>query len=132
MQFIAVANIDCRIYGWSPTTPGPGDTFADLDTEFHVAGETWTRFWLFVDFENLQITQWVGDETRAPVRIYDQAQFDAMDPANLESFWFELNSSQSRSDPETLYVWGKNLVVLKDLGSLDAVQSLVSQGDQTR
>lgn len=128
----AVALIDCRIYGWNPTTPGPADTFAPLDAEFHVAGNTWTRFWFFADFENLEASMWVGDETRAPQAVYARSQFEDMSPENLESFWFEFNSSQSRSDPETIFTWGRNLVVLQGVANYEAAESLVMQGDQTR
>lgn len=127
-----VASTDCRIYGWSPSAPGPADTFADLDAEFDVAPETWTRYWMFIDWENLQVSMWVGDETRAPIAIYDRSEFNSMSPAALESFWFEFNSSQSRSDPETLYTWGRNLVVLRNIAGHAAALSLVEQGDQTR
>ena len=120
-----VSLIDCRIYGWEPSAPGAADTYAELDQQFRVQPDTWTRFWIFVDWDNLEITQWVGDETNAPVRIYDRAQFESMSPADFGGFWFEFNSSQERSDPDTIYIWGRNLAVLKSLESLDSAQALV-------
>jgi hypothetical protein len=48
--------------------------------------------------------------------------------ATLQSFWFEFNSSQTRMGSEEIYIWGRNLVILRDLSSFDEAAALVDVG----
>ncbi|MEM9863386.1 MAG: hypothetical protein AAF938_17450 [Myxococcota bacterium] len=127
-----VARVDMRVYGWDPVVEGPFDTIGELDASFDIAPDTWTRFWVFVDWANLAVTMWVSDETRAPVRIYDETAFNSMAPSTFSGFWFEYNSSQERSDPSTLRIWGRNLVVLVGLDSLEIAEQLVGLSESGR
>jgi len=123
-----IAKIDVRRYVWggegdsAPMGRGGCGGQCQLN-EFTVMPETWTRFWAFVDFESAQFSLWVADENRAPVQLFDNYPLVITSPLN--AFWFEWNSSQSRTGGADAYIWFRNFVVMRDLSDPDAV---VAQG----
>lgn len=124
-----VARVDARVYGsQSGVSIGPADSAAPQSGEFMVRPDKWTQHWAFIDFTNNRFSYWVGDEDRTAVAILRSIPFDWQ--ANYGSrygfnqFWFEFNTSQSRSGPEA-NMYGRNLVVLKDVADL---QHFIAQG----
>ena len=117
-----VAMLDARGYIWDPS----GQPLAGQVNEFTIGGDKWTRFWAFVDFDNLQFSFWVADEDTAPVKLFDQLQYSNMS-GGLDNFWFEFNTSQD--GPDGLYLWGRNLAVLRDVSD---AESIVLQGAPIR
>lgn len=121
-----IGRIDFRRYVWS--APGNSVPLPNQQNEFVISPNTWTRYWAFVDFDNQEVTVWVADTKRDPVMLLDRFKFSDMSAgdltAGLDSFWFQYNSSQSRSGPE-LYTWARNLVVLRDISN---PSFLVQQG----
>lgn len=127
-----VARTDVRHYGsGSGVASGPFDSVGGQTGEFNILPEVWTRFWVFVDFDNNRFAYWVGDENRATVPILDFVPFNWM--ANygsgfgFDEFWMEFNTSQSRNGPES-YLWGRNIVVLRNVSDPTAVVEAGSQG----
>ncbi len=90
--------------------------------DFTVQGNTWTRYWCFVDFDNETYSFWMADENNSPVKLFDN--FAMNYTTGLNSFWFEYNSSNSRTGPE-IYGWFRNFVVLQNVENVDAI---VAQG----
>ena len=126
-----VARVDARVYGnQSGVEIGPADSVAQQSAEFNVLPDKWTRFWVFVDFDNNLLSYWVGDEDRATTQIFDDVPFDwaATYGAGfgLDQFWFEFNTSQSRTSAEPACFWGRNLVVLRDVADPADVVALGS------
>ena len=100
-----------------------------MASNFTAQGDTWVRFWLFLDLDNNEGSQWIADETQAPVLIHDRnlLTFSGADGTGtdtgpgIDQFWFEYNSSQSRTDAmPDLFAWFRNFVVLKDLSFAEA------------
>ena len=90
--------------------------------DFDVQVDTWTRYWCYVDFDNKTFSFWVADENNPPVKLFDN--FTINYPYGLNAFWFEYNSSQSRTGPE-INAWFRNFVVLQNVSDVDAT---VAQG----
>lgn len=118
-----VAKIDGRVYfdrdGWQP---GASDVdgrrvgansryFAD----FCVRGDTWTSFWVYIDYSALTWSYWAADDTRDPVKIIDAFRQEAMD-GPIDGFRFQWNSSQEgRNEEATLHLWARNFVALRNV-----------------
>jgi|GEM_PF-4045464 len=115
-----VAEVDGRSYIWSPEeTP-----MSHQVGKFTIKGDTWTRFWAYVDFDRRRFSLWVADEKTSPKEIYRDYQFNDM-TGGLDNFWFEFNSSQSRAGGAALNIWARNFVVLRNVGNVEA---LIEQG----
>lgn len=124
-----VAKVDGRVYhdrdGWQPDASnvdgrrvGPN---AGYFTDFCVRGDTWTSFWVYVDYATLSWSYWAADDTRAPVKIIDGFRQDAMDGA-IDGFRYQWNSSQEGRDAGvTLYLWGRNFVALRNVADPQAL-----------
>lgn len=124
-----VGTIDTRSYIWG----GGGQPIKNPpDAVFEIVGDRWIRYWVFVDLDNgPQYTLWIGDEQRAPVRVYDRFTFSGQGASpGIDGFWFEHNSSQGRTGGPTLYIWERNIAVLRNI-NLTQAQSWVDAGDQT-
>ena len=125
-----VAKADTRIYHFTPAV-GDQSPLEPQQSEFNFAAEAWTRFWALVDFDNNTYSYWIADETRAPVVINDAVglSYDNFPNGNegLDWFWFEHNSSQSRT-PGTplLYIWGRHFAVLRDVADASALVAAYS------
>lgn len=121
-----VAAVDTRSYWFAPAQ-GSDQPVQPQVGSFDIKPDTWTRFWAFVDFANGQYSYWVADETSGPVVIHDAIGIDysPLPPGagpGLDTFWFEHNSSQSRTaGTPDLFIWGRNLVVLKDVSDASGV-----------
>lgn len=125
-----VARVDIRIYGTGDGYSLVSGALAPQTGEFYVLPNVWTRHWVFLDFDNDEMSYWVGDETRANVTILDHVPMDwslAFPGAEFTEFWFEFNTSSHKDAgaPEIPF-WARNLVFLKDVSN---ASSLVSQGD---
>lgn len=116
-----ISRIDLRRYNW--VAPGRDTAVPGQVNEFIVQGEIWTRFWAYVDFDHLQFSLWVADETTAPVTLFDRLQFTNMDNG-LDYFWFEHNSSQTRDGGKELHIWGRNFVVLHNVKNAHEIVAL--------
>lgn len=116
----AVAKVDVRTYIWSPAQ----QPLSGQSRDFTIKGGKWTRFWAFVDFSSREFSLWIADEDTHPVRVFDKRQFSSMS-GGLNNFWFEFNSSQSRSGGASLNVWGRNFIALRNVSN---VESIVSGG----
>ena len=131
-----VARVDVRIYGGpdsqnpSGYQVGPFDSIAPQVGEFNVLPDVWVRHWLFIDFDNKQLSYWVGDENRTNVIILDHVGLDynlSWPGQNFNTFWFEFNSSRAYNlGAPALNCWARNLVILKNVSNSS---SLVAQGD---
>jgi len=115
-----VAGTDIRIYG---TSPVDNDPLAPQASTFFIEPETWTRYWALVDIDSQNVSLWMADETRAAVLVYDAVPITLTGGFQFEQFWFEYNSSQSRTGP-ALTGWFTSLVVMHDVSD---VSSLLSQ-----
>ena len=126
--FVAMA--DSRVYHFTPAM-GESQPLMPQVGQFALRPDNWTRFWAYVDFVANEYTYWIADEETAPVVIHERIGLAystfPMGSAGLNQFWFEHNSSQSRSagSPE-LFIWGRNLVVLRDVADPDAIVSMYS------
>src|SRR5690606_35491173 len=105
-----VGRVDVRTY-YGPT--GPADSLVGQSGEFNILPNTWTRYWVFLDYDNDTFSLWVGDDQRAPVVLYDRAPYN-MSGNEINQFWFEYNTSQNRNGP-LKYVWGRNLAILRNV-----------------
>ena len=120
-----VARLDVRAYGnQSGVSIGEGDSVQPQTGEFNIQPDTWTRFWMYCDFANNEMTYWVNDANQGTVTLHDAVPFNWTQNYGsgfgFTSFWFEFNTSQSRSGPEQ-YHYGRNLVVLKDVSNPQAL-----------
>ncbi len=121
-----VAAVDTRIYWFTPAV-GDDSPLEPQIGSFDIKPDTWTRFWAFVDFDNSKYSYWIADETTAPVVINDAvglsyANYPPTNSPGLDTFWFEHNSSQSRTaGTPVLHIWGRNLVVLTGVSDAAAV-----------
>jgi hypothetical protein len=127
----AVALLDMRVYGGGAAY-AVGDTGSDSllrANDFDVAADTWTHFWAFLDFESNAVSYWAADEVRRPVRVSDQSMLDwsTQYGADLafDQFWFEFNTSQSRDTGPEAHMYGRNLVVLRNLDGVAEAEALV-------
>lgn len=125
------ARADVRVYGdQSGVEVGAADSVAPQAGEFEFLPETWTRFWVFVDFDGNQLSYWVGDEERPVVTVLDAVPFDWLqnygDGFGFDEFWFEFNTSQSRDSSEEPCFWGRNLAILRDVDDPAALVALGS------
>jgi hypothetical protein len=125
-----IAKVDTRVY---PSPGTPRDTVQPQLAQFTVKPGAWTRRWAFVEFvtpTTVRYSEWIADETRAPVRIFNRASLTLPNIGGLNQFWFEYNSSQTRTaGAGPLVSWFRDLVVLAGLSESEAVL-LVSQGAQ--
>lgn len=115
-----LAELDIRRYNFGFS----GDDTPPTDVRFILQPDRWTRFWTLVDFTTNQFSLWVADEQRQPVLVVDRLQFTNFN-GGLDQFWYEFNSSQSRSGGASLAIWTRNLVILRDVADPDTI---VSQG----
>lgn len=115
-----IARLDGRTYVWNPAE----QPMSPQAREFTVRADTWTRFWAYVNFNTRRFSLWVADEDNDPVRVFNEYQFSSMS-GGLDNFWFEFNSSQSRSGGNSLDIWSRNFVVMRNV---DDVVSIVTQG----
>jgi hypothetical protein len=111
-----VAQLDVRPYEDAPTgdpTYGSG-SMAQRKATFNVREETWTRFWVYFDFDQNNVTYWVGDRQSGPVLLYDRVPYS--NSAGILAFWYEFNTSQEgRNGPERA-IFNRNWVALRNLG----------------
>jgi hypothetical protein len=125
-----VARVDVRGYGnKAGYSQGAAETIAPQDGEFNILPDVWVRHWFLLDFDNKKVWYWIGDENRANVTILDNVDFDfsVAFSTKFDEFWFEFDSSQDRTaGTPVLNIWGRNLVVLKDV---TGASSIVAQGD---
>jgi hypothetical protein len=112
-----ICAIDVRAYaqvGSNVTNDAP---VSPQRTEFQVAPETWTRFWVEVEIVETgfdRVSLWIADEKRNAVQVLDRRELESA--GSLTNFWFEYNGSESRTGgPLVAYV--RNLVVLRDVAS---------------
>ncbi len=120
----SIAASDLRLYQFD-NLEGEQQPAEPQDARFVIEPDTWTRFWAFVDFDAGTYSQWIADSDRAPVQVFDALSIDyASHGGGLDWFWFEYNSSQSRTGGE-LRGWFRNLVVVQDMS--DAA-GLVAEG----
>lgn len=131
----AIAYVDIRAYGGLVTqtggqqTPEGGnyssDSVSPIANHYRLKAEVWHSFWLFVDWDNNELSMWVAEAGEAPVLVYDRntATFNT----NLQRFVFEFNTSQDRS-PQTppINTWGRNVVSLRN-PTFAEVAALVGQ-----
>lgn len=114
----AVGLVNFRRYQWP--AQGREQPMPEQLRVFEILPDTWIRYWVFVDFENLTMSAWIAIEGQKPVQLFDEFQYDSMKPKNpivltgLDSFWFQFSSSQNRVGPP-LTVWGRNLQILRDI-----------------
>ncbi len=73
----------------------------------------WNRYWALVDLDSKEYSLWMADEDRNAVSIYDKAPVP--DLVGLNGFWWEFDTSQSRSGPAGIFGWFRNLVVLHNV-----------------
>jgi hypothetical protein len=125
-----VARTDVRTYG--SVERGPADSVTGQTGEFRILPDTWTRFWMLLDFDNNRLSYWVGDENRPTVAILNAVPYNWSaaygSGFKFDQFWFEFNTSQSRSSSEEAYFWGRNLVILKDVEDALSIVELGSNG----
>ncbi len=127
-----VARTDVRYYGsGSGVAEGPQDSVGGQTGEFRVLPEVWTRFWVFIDFDNNRLAYWVGDMNRDTETILNFVPFNWTQNYGsgfgIDEFWLEFNSSQQRTGPEA-YLWGRNVVVLRDVNDPTAIVEAGSNG----
>ncbi|MBN1671024.1 MAG: hypothetical protein JXR37_08335 [Kiritimatiellae bacterium] len=123
-----VAEIDARRYIWGGDglaqpmgADGPG---GDCQTgQFTVMPVTWTRFWASVNFDTGTFSLWVADENTLPVTLFDA--YRLVITTKLDNFWWEFNSSQTRTGGADAYIWFRNFVVMQDVSDPSAI---VAQG----
>lgn len=122
-----VGMIDVRGYGNTDGySVGSADSIAPMANQFYMMPDTWTRHWFYLDFRNDEISYWVADETRSSVAVLDGVHFDfqvAFGGRAIDQFWFEHNSSQARqtAGQDPVYIWGRNLAVLRDISDPEAL-----------
>ena len=91
--------------------------------EFFVMPETWTRYW--ASFEHVvvggvdywELSLWVADENRDPVRILAGSQLLPSSTDGLwRSFWLEYNTSVNdvRAGRGDLVNYVRNIAMLRD------------------
>lgn len=134
-----VARVDARVYGNKVGVEiGPGDSAAPQTGEFQTRPNVWVKHWAFVDFDNNRFSYWVGDEQRATVRILNAIPFNWRanygERYGFNQFWFEFNTSQKRSPDPSAYIYGRNLVILRDVSNVDDIVARGNAGnvDTTR
>lgn len=123
------ARADMRVYGdQSGVEVGPADSVAPQAGEFEFLPETWTRFWVVMDFDQNQLSYWVGDTDQPITQVLDDVPFDwtgNYGPGfGVDEFWFEFNTSQARTSDEEPCFWGRNLAILRDVEDPDALVAL--------
>ncbi len=89
---------------------------------FEVQVDTWTRYWVFIDFGANTLTFWMADEKNTPIKQFDA--FPVIWSQGVNGFWFEYNSSQDRTGPE-ISAWFRNFAVLRNVSNVNAI---VAQG----
>ena len=124
----SISTVDVRLYyhdsaeGRAPAGPQAA--------QFIIEPSTWTRYWAYVDFDTSTFSMWMADENRQPIALFAAlpiAWTNGHSRTNnflLNQFWFEYNSSQSRTGPE-LFAWFRNFVVMKNVAD---VNSVIAQG----
>lgn len=108
-----VARIDVRGYGNHPTT---SDVLNNQSGEFIVQPNVWTSYWALIDYDSNTFSLWVGDENRPPVAIHVNSPVNFAG-REVNQFWFEFNTSQSRIGPEA-HIWGRNSIILRNVDSV--------------
>ncbi|MEM7605391.1 MAG: hypothetical protein AAF411_08540 [Myxococcota bacterium] len=128
-----VGYLDIRAYGGVSTglggdrTPCGGNygsgSVSPHANNFAVMPEVWTRFWMFIDWDENRFSYWAADDDRAPVIVFDGNEANFGD--DLQRFVFEFNTSQDEPMPREAHIYGRNLVYLADI-SLGEVEPLVA------
>ena len=118
----SIARLDVRTY-IGASDPGPADSVGSDIGDFYVYPDVWTTYAMFMDISNNEASYWAWDENQSPVQILDREGVP-FSGQGWSEFWFEYNSSQSRSGQPEAYAWGRNLAILRDL-TLSEAQSLI-------
>lgn len=121
-----VCYVDMRTYvgGFSPTADALGPQLQQVA----LRANKWSRYWVFVDGNTMEVSFWIAREGEAPILLLDKAAVTSTAIRNHNTFGFELNTSQEGGtglNYETHH-WGRNWACLKDL-PLTSVQALVNQ-----
>ena len=116
-----ISTVDFRGYGGGWEFDGDDSPLDGQVAQFVIAPESWTRYWVYCDFEARHVDVWISDETRDPVQIFDKT-FNDMS-VGTSSVKFQFNSSQTRTGGEPVSVWNRNFVMLRNLE--DDPQTLV-------
>lgn len=122
-----VGTVNVRTYQQdAPIAVEGGDRLGPQTGQFTIMAETWVRHWAYMDFDNNEFSYWVWAEGQELTQIHDRV-FHHLDET-MRSFWFEFNSSQDREGGDEIYIWGRNLVILRDLPSFGFAQQLIQEG----
>jgi hypothetical protein len=127
-----VASIDLRTYGSPGTTPsGEWQIATGHFTQFLVKSGKWTRIWRYEDLDTDDMTIWIGDEDRAPVKVMDAVSFTAL--ANWAGFTYQHITSQDtgNSGPADVSFCTRNFAIVRAIDDIADAQALVDEGDQT-
>ena len=108
-----ISAVDFRGYGGGWDFDGTDQPLDGQIAEFIIAPESWTRYWVYCDFDALQVDVWISDETREPVQIMSKTFTDMS--VGVSSVSFQFNSSQERTGGDSVFVWNRNFVLLQDL-----------------
>jgi hypothetical protein len=114
---VGIGGADARPYAdLGPNSrEGSGGRIEPMRTEFIIAPQTWTRYWVQIELRPTdwdRVSWWMADENRTPVQLLDRVEMKSA--GTLTKFWLEYNSSQTRiGGPLVAYV--RNLVVLHNL-----------------
>lgn len=105
------ARLDVRTY--ISGGGGPADSIPQ-DVDYYAQSDVWNNFAFLIDIDNRQISYWAtGPSDDAWVQIIERAPYGG--EGGFSSFWFEHNSSQSRSGEPEAYAFGRNYVGLRDV-----------------
>jgi hypothetical protein len=121
-----ISTVDFRGYGGGWEFDGESAPLDGQIATFIVAPDTWTRYWVYCDFESRLVEVWIADETRAPAKLLSKTFGDMT--VGVSAVKFQFNSSQTRTGGEAVSVWNRNFVMLRNLGDpADAVVGLLPQ-----
>jgi hypothetical protein len=92
--------------------------------ELNLKPNTWVRYWVLVDQranDYDRVSMWVADETRDPVRIFDNIQLSVRPNSgfSVDEFWLEFGSSANELEPGRgpMTAYARNFVALRDVSN---------------
>lgn len=126
-----IAEVDFRTYSnFQGATSRDWQAPSDGVTVWNVHRDVWTRFFYVFDMGTNTAYMWVGDENRAPTKIFEQGV--ALCGTGPRKAWSiqAITSQEGTTGPEVGQYWVRNLAWVRDIGSVANADALVAAGSQ--